>query len=199
MLVTAPLSKNHMATRSRWNITRNIDVAVCHIGFYRSVSAKVARHNTFVTERLVFKICPGQFTRRVEREARLGDVEHQLFGIAEVRSVADIPNKGLLTRAKRRYRPISRGIVGCGVPGFAIEATHMLGAFHNFAAFVVRNHTHKVVPVGVLTAGRTVISKGFVTLGTAGVIGFLLGTTVLLTRRGAFDIAVTESQSCETE
>ncbi len=174
-------------------------MAVCHIGFYCRVSAEVARHNAFITERLIFEIGPGKFTRRVEREARLGDVEHQLFSIAEVRTIADIPNKSLLARVKRRYRPIGWSIVGCGVPGFAIEATHVLGTFYNFATFVVRNHTHKVVPVGVLTARCTVISEGFVTLGTAGVIGFLLGTTVLLTRRGAFDVAVTESQSCETE
>lgn len=157
-------------------------MTVRHIGFNSAVGAEIAKRNEFfVTERLGFEVVPGQFCIGVEREARLGDPENQLFGITEVRTVADVPYKSLLTGAHRGGRPISSNIVRSRVPGLSVETTYVLGTLNDFAALMVSNHAHEVVPMRILATGSSVVSESVVTLAAGRIIRIDFLTTVLLT------------------
>jgi hypothetical protein len=100
-----------------------------------------------VTERLVFKVTPVQYPTGTPAEAWLGNPQNQFFGITEVRSVGNVPGESPAAGTERCYRPFSGRIPWRRVKALTVKTTHIARAFHVFAATIMGNNAHKVVPM----------------------------------------------------
>lgn len=112
MMIATPFCKNNVAARARWYVTACCNGARAHIGGHIGVGAEVTSYaQPFNTEWFRFKIIPGQSAIRVINKTGFGDVVNQFLGIAEVRTVGNIPREVSLTGAHGGGRPVGYGIV----------------------------------------------------------------------------------------
>lgn len=201
MVVATPFSKNNVTAGARWYVTACCNGAGAHIGGHIWVGTEVTRYTQpFNTEWFGFKISPGQGAIRIINKTRSGDVVNQFLCIAEVRTVGNIPREVSLAGAHGSGWPVGYGIVrGCtAAPCLTVETTNVGGVFDFLTATVVSNHAHKVVPMGILSAGGNIIGERFVTFAAGRVVWLNFDTAVLLARRRAFDITMAKRHAGKT-